>query len=152
MNIEEFKASLKKNKAIMCFDYGSKRMGVAVSDLILLSANAYKIIARKDYEQDVCEIRRIVEEKEIGGIVYGLPLQMDGQEGDIAQEVRAFASEIAKAVDLPYTFWDERLSSSAAERFLIKEVDMNRKRRKEVLDASAAVFILQGFLDRLKNV
>ncbi len=150
MDIKIFKSGLKKHRAIIGFDYGSKRLGVAVSDLLLLSANAYKIVYRTTIEKDVAEIKQIIEDKEVGGIVYGLPLQMNGEEGDIAAEVRKFAEEIAKYIDLPYTFWDERLSSSAVERFLIEEVDMNRKRRKEVLDSSAASFILQGFLDRLR--
>ena len=150
MNISEFKSGLKKNKAIIGFDYGSKRLGVAVSDLLLMVATPYKIVARKTFDEDVLEIKKIIEEKEVGGIVYGLPLQMNGEEGDIAKEVRKFAEEIAKRINLPYMFWDERLSSSAMERFLIKEVDMNRKRRKETLDSAAAAYILQGFLDRLK--
>ena len=98
----------------------------------------------------MAEIKRIVVEKEIGGIVYGLPLQMNGTEGDISKEVRAFAEKLAQEISLPYMFWDERLSSSAMERFLINEVDMSRKKRKKVLDASAAAYILQGALDALK--
>ena len=152
MDIKEFKANLKTYKAVLGFDYGEKRLGVAVSDLMLLTANAYKIIYRKNFDSDIAEIKKIVEEKEIGGIVYGLPLQMNGNEGEIAQKVRTFAEKVYKHVPLPYVFWDERLSSSAMENFLIKEVDMNRKRRKEVLDASAAAFILQGALDALKFV
>ena len=98
----------------------------------------------------MAEIKRIIAEKEIGGLVYGLPLQMDGTEGEIAHEVRTFAEKLAQEVDLPYMFWDERLSSSAVERFLIDEVDMSRAKRKKVLDASAAAYILQGALDALK--
>ncbi len=98
----------------------------------------------------MAEIRKIIEEKEIGGIVYGLPLQMNGEEGETAAKVRDFAEKIYAEIPLPYMFWDERLSSSAMENFLIKEVDMNRKRRKEVLDASAASYILQGALDAMK--
>ncbi|MDR1025781.1 MAG: Holliday junction resolvase RuvX [Lactobacillus sp.] len=148
-NINDFKSALKKNTAIMGFDYGSKRLGVAVSDLLRMIGSSYKTINRTNMKADIAEIKKIVEEKEIGGIVYGLPLQMNGEEGDVAKEVRKFADEVAKHVNLPFFFWDERLSSSAMERFLIKEVDMNRKRRKEVLDSSAASFILQGFLDAL---
>lgn len=149
-DIQEFKAALKPKTAIMGFDFGSKRLGVAVSDLLRMIASSYKIIQRGSLEQDVTEIKRIIEEKEIGGIVFGLPLQMNGTEGDTALEVRKFAEELVKAgINLPIYFWDERLSSSAMENFLIKEVDMNRKRRKEVLDSSAAAYILQGFLDRI---
>ncbi len=150
MEIKDFKTNLEKYKAVLGFDYGDKRLGVAVSDLMLLTANAYKTIYRQDFKTDVAEIKKIIEEKEIGGIVYGLPLQMNGEEGETAAKVRAFAEKVYNQTHLPYAFWDERLSSSAMENFLIKEVDMNRKRRKEVLDSSAASYILQGFLDALK--
>ena len=148
-DIRKFKAELKPKTAILGVDYGSKRLGVAVSDLLRMVASSYGIIQRTSLPLVLASMQRVIEEKEIGGIVYGLPLQMNGEEGEMALEVRKFAASVAKQVDLPYCFWDERLSSSAAERFLIDEVDMSRKRRKEVLDASAAVFILQGFLDAL---
>lgn len=83
-------------------------------------------------------------------MVFGLPLQMDGTEGKTAAAVRKFAGRLAAETGLPCAFWDERLSSRAVENFLIKEVDMSRKKRKNVLDASAASYILQGFLDALK--
>lgn len=150
MEIKEFKQTLKPYKAILGFDYGDKRLGVAVSDLLGMIASSYKTIYRKDWSTDLAEIKKIIIEKEVGGIVYGLPLQMNGQEGETAEKVRAFAEKVYKSTNLPYTFWDERLSSSAMENFLIKEVDMNRKRRKEVLDSSSASYILQGLLDRLK--
>lgn len=150
MEIAEFKLALKPYKSILGFDYGAKRLGVAVSDLLCTIASSYKIVQRGP--KDLEEIARIVKEKEVGGMVYGLPVQMNGEEGEMANEVRKFAEEVFKATGLPYAFWDERLSSSAMEKFLIKEVDMNRKRRKEVLDSSAAAYILQGFLDRLKRI
>jgi len=149
MDIKEFKQQIKPYKAILGFDYGSKRLGIAVSDLMQSIATAYKIWPRADWAKDVAEIKRIVAEKEVGAFVYGLPLQMDGGEGEIAKEVRAFAEKMAKEIPLPYMFWDERLSSAAMERFLIKEVDMSRAKRKKVLDASAAAYILQGALDAM---
>lgn len=149
MDIKELKSALKPYKAVLGFDYGDKRLGVAVSDLMLLTANAYKTIYRKDFKTDIAEIKKIIEEKEVAAIVYGLPLQMNGEEGETAAKVRDFAEKVYNHTHLPYAFWDERLSSSAMENFLIKEVDMNRKRRKEVLDSSAASYILQGFLDAL---
>ena len=151
MELSEFKKSVARHRAILGFDYGSKRLGAAVSDLLMMSANAYKIIQRKSLDEDVREIKKIIEEKEVGGLVFGLPKQMNGDEGDIAKEVREYAQKISDATGLPCAFWDERLSSSAVESFLIKEVDLSRKRRKEVLDASAASFILQGFLDALSR-
>lgn len=150
MNIKEFKASLPAYRALIGFDYGAKRLGVAVSDLLLTVATSYKIIQRESFAKDLAEIKKIITEKEVGGIVFGLPLQMNGEEGEIAKEVRHFAEKLSKEIDLPIFFWDERLSSSAMENFLIKEVDMSRGKRKKVLDASAAAYILQGVLDALR--
>ena len=150
MQIDEFKKQLKPYKAILGFDYGSKRLGVAVSDLMRNIASSYKIIYRNSWEQDIKEIKKIIEEKEICAIIYGLPLQMNGEEGEIAKEVRSFAEKIYNEIPLPYTFWDERLSSRAVESFLIKEIDLSRNKRKQVLDSSAAAYILQGVLDALK--
>lgn len=150
MEIKEFKQQIKNYKAILGFDFGTKRLGVAVSDLLWLVATSQKTIQRTTLANDIEQIKQIIAAKEVGGIVYGLPLQMDGQEGETAAQVRQFATEVAKQIDLPYAFWDERLSSKAMESFLIKEVDMSRKRRKEILDSSSAAYILQGFLDALK--
>lgn len=150
MNIKEFKASLPAYRALIGFDYGAKRLGVAVSDLLLTVATSYKIIQRESFAKDLAEIKKIITEKEVGGIVFGLPLQMNGEEGEIAKEVRHFAEKLSKEIDLPIFFWDERLSSSAMENFLIKEVDMSRGKRKKVLDSSAAAYILQGVLNALR--
>ena len=150
MLLQELKQILPPYKALMGVDFGTKRMGIAVSDLLCGIASSYKIIYRDSWQKDVAELKRIVTEKEIGGIVYGLPLQMNGEEGETAQAVRAFAAKLAAEIDLPYTFWDERLSSAAMENFLIKEADLSRDKRKKVLDASAAAYILQGALDALK--
>ena len=150
MNIKEFKASLPAYHALIGFDYGAKRLGVAVSDLLLTVATSYKIIQRESFAKDLAEIKKIITEKEVGGIVFGLPLQMNGEEGEIAKEVRHFAEKLSKEINLPIFFWDERLSSSAMENFLIKEVDMSRGKRKKVLDSSAAAYILQGVLDALR--
>ena len=150
MNTKEFKNLLPARKAILGIDYGSKRMGVAVSDLSCTIATSYKIIYRKNIDNDLAELNRIITEKEIGGIVMGLPLQMNGVEGEIATEVRKFAEVLDEKIGLPILLWDERLSSSAMENFLIKEVDLSRKKRAKVLDATAAAYILQGALDAIK--
>ena len=152
MNICDFKQVVPPKRAIIGFDYGSKRLGVAVSDLSLTIASSYMIVNRQDWNKDLAQIKKIIEEKEIGAMVFGLPLQMNGQEGEVAGEVRKFADKLSNATGLNYYLWDERLSSSAMENFLIKEVDMSRKKRKQVLDSSAASYILQGFLDALKLV
>ncbi|MBR1648727.1 MAG: Holliday junction resolvase RuvX [Alphaproteobacteria bacterium] len=152
MDIAEFKHCLPEKKAVMGFDYGAKRLGVAVSDLTCTIASSYKIIYRSNKIKDVEEIKKIIRDKEIGGLVFGLPLEMSGKEGQIAAEVRKFAEMVQEETGLPCAFWDERLSSSAAESFLIKEVDMSRSKRRKVLDSSAAAYILQGFLDCMQRV
>lgn len=152
MDLREFKEKLPKYKALIGFDYGSKRLGVAVSDLLLMSATPYKIIQRRNIEADLAEIKKIIQEKEVGGIVYGLPLQMNGEEGQTAQEVRKFAQRLAQEINLPYYFWDERLSSAAVESVMIKEADLSRAKRKKSLDAGAAAYILQGCLDALSRI
>ena len=149
MEIKDIKTILPKGRSILAFDYGEKRLGVAVSDLLLITANPLKIIYRSTFDKDLAQIKQIIEEKEVGAIIYGLPLQMNGSEGKTTEMVKDFADKIAKHINLPYAFWDERLSSRAVENFLIKEIDMSRSKRKETLDASAAAYILQGVLDSL---
>ena len=150
MNIKEFKTWLPVRKAVLGIDYGSKRMGLAVSDLSCTIATPYKILYRREISADMAELRKIMAEKEIGAVVMGLPLQMNGEEGEIAAEVRKFAAILEENFKFPVLLWDERLSSSAMENFLIKEADLSRKKRAKVLDASAAAYILQGALDALK--
>ena len=149
MEIREFKSLLPKGKAVLGFDYGEKRLGIAVSDLLLLTANPLTIIQRTSWDKDLAQIKKIIAEKEVGGLVFGLPLQMNGEKGETVAKVEQFTSKLAKEIDLPYIFWDERLSSKAVENFLISEVDMSRAKRKQKLDANAAAYILQGFLDAL---
>ena len=150
MDIREFKSKLPKNKSILGFDYGEKRLGVAASDLLLMTASPVKIIQRQTFDRDIAEIRRLIIEREAGALVYGLPLQMNGLEGETTAAVRGFADRVASEINLPFLFWDERLSSKAVESFLIKEVDLSRAKRRQVLDASAAAYILQGVLDSLR--
>ncbi len=152
MEIKEFKQQLKPYGALIGFDFGTKRLGVAVSDMMRMVATSYKIIERQSFKKDIEEIKRIIKEKEVCGIVYGLPKQMDGQEGETADLTRKFAAKVAEEIDLPYMFWDERLSSKAVESFLIKEVDLSRNKRKKVLDSGAANYILQGALDAMSRI
>jgi len=152
MDIKEFGHILPRFGALLGFDFGSKRLGVAVSDMTRMIATSYKIIERKSFEKDMAEIKKIIKEKEICGIVYGLPKQMNGKEGQTAEMVRNFALKVAEQTDLPYMFWDERLSSKAVENFLIGEVDMSRAKRQKILDASAAAYILQGALDAMAGI
>ncbi len=148
--MQNFKANLPKNKAIIGIDFGTKRIGIAVSDLSCTIANSYKILYRTNLKEDINELKKIICEKEVGGIVMGLPLLMNGQDSEITSEVRKFAEKLKEKLNIPILLWDERLSSTAVEKFLINEVDMSRKKRSKILDASAACYILQGALDALK--
>ena len=149
-DIKAFKNSLAAKKSILGFDYGEKRLGIAVSDLLLMTANPLKILNRKDQSHDISEISALVANRDVGGFVCGLPLQMDGTEGQTAQAARHFAQTIDQSFGLPFLLWDERLSSRAVESFIIKQIDMSRAKRKQILDAQAAAYILQGVLDAIR--
>ncbi len=149
--IEDFAAALAPATALAGLDFGDKTIGVAVSDGMRQVASPLETIRRKKFTQDAEALLAILTARAIGGIVIGLPRNMDGSEGPRCQSTRAFARNLARLTDLPIGFWDERLSTVAAERALI-EADTSRKRRAEVIDHVAAGFILQGALDRLRHL
>ena len=142
----EFKKSLPAQRAVLGIDYGTKRIGVAISDLLLMTATPLKIVEGKE------ELDKIIQEREIGGFVIGLPKLMNGKEGAQAELTRKWAQKMQEKYNLPVLFWDERLSSSAVSRILIEGADVSRKRQKEVLDKIAASYILQGALDLLSRL
>lgn len=150
-DIAAFAAALAPMRPLIGLDPGEKTVGVAVSDALLSSAGAVETIRRTRFAADAARILAIAEDRAAAGIILGLPRNMDGSEGPRCQSVRAFARNLAKLTELPIGFWDERLSTVAAERALL-EADMTRKRRKEVIDAVAAAYILQGALDRLQHL
>jgi len=152
LQLSNFKAQIGSFRAVMCLDYGEKRIGVAVSDLMLMTANPVEIITHQSNAKTIERLKQLIEEKEVGGIVLGLPLQMDGSEGERAFKTKAFAEKLTKEINIPIEFWDERMSSSAVERMLVKDLDMTRKKRKKCLDSGAASFILQGFLDAISSL
>ncbi|MBL4749396.1 MAG: Holliday junction resolvase RuvX [Amylibacter sp.] len=135
----------------MGLDFGTKTIGVAISDRLQTVATPRETIMRKKFGLDADVIERLILENEISGIVLGLPMNMDGSEGPRAQSTRAFARNLAGRVHVPIFFWDERLSTVAAERALL-EADMSRKKRALVIDNVAASYILQGVLDRLSHI
>jgi len=147
-DMPDFLAALPQGRAICGLDLGDKTIGIAVSDLRRMVATPIHIIRRVKFTEDAAALLAILTERAIAGIILGLPLNMDGSEGPRVQSTRAFARNLEKLTALPITFWDERLSTVAAERALI-EADMSRKRRKEVIDQVAAGYILQGALDRM---
>ncbi|MCE8516911.1 Holliday junction resolvase RuvX [Ruegeria pomeroyi] len=149
--VEEFAAVLPPFSALAGLDLGDKTIGVAVSDRMRGVATPLETIRRKKFGLDASALLAIVEQREIAGIVLGLPRNMDGSEGPRCQSTRAFARNLSRLTELPITFWDERLSTVAAEKALL-EADTTRKRRSEVIDHVAAGYILQGALDRLRNL
>ena len=147
--VSDFANELKSSNSLIGLDLGTKTIGVAVSDTILSVATPIKTIKRKKFSIDADQLLEIISTKNCCGVVIGLPKNMDGSEGPRAQSTRAFARNFSAKTQLPITFWDERLSTVAAEKALL-EADTTRKRRAEVIDHVAAAYILQGFLDRLK--
>jgi len=129
-------------------DLGTKTIGVATSDPDRRIATAVETVARKNFTSDAQRLLALATERNAVGFVLGLPINMDGSEGPRAQSTRAFARNLAKLTELPIALWDERLSTAAVERTLI-EADVSRSRRAAVIDQHAAMFILQGALDRL---
>lgn len=145
---QEFIAALPHLRPLMGLDLGDKTIGVAVSDTYRSVATPLETVRRKKFGLDAARLQVLIAERSVGGIVLGLPRNMDGSEGPRCQSTRAFARNFAALWDGPITFWDERLSTVAAEKALL-EADTTRKRRAEVIDHVAAGYILQGLLDRL---
>ena len=146
--IEEFAAALPRSGSVAGLDLGTVTIGVAISDLRRQVASPYGLIKRVKFTQDAAALLELCKKREVVGIVLGLPLNMDGSRGPRVQSTEAFARNLEKLTPLPITFWDERLSTVAAERVLLA-ADTSRKRRDEVIDQVAAGYILQGALDRM---
>ena len=149
--IEEFHNTLRPMTAIMGLDLGTKTIGVAISDRLWSTATPIETIKRTKFTADANQLIALIEGREIGGVVLGLPRNMDGSEGARCQSTRAFARNLDRLIDRPIGFWDERLSTVAAEKALL-EADTTRKRRAEVIDHVAASYILQGVLDRFSHL
>ncbi|MEL7092068.1 MAG: Holliday junction resolvase RuvX [Pseudomonadota bacterium] len=146
--VEEFAAALPDFGTVLGLDLGTKTIGVAASDLRRNVATPVETIRRKKFGLDAARLQELIADRETVGVVLGLPRNMDGTEGPRCQSTRAFARNFAALWDGPITFWDERLSTVAAEKALL-EADTTRKRRAEVIDHVAASYILQGVLDRM---
>ncbi len=150
-DIAAFAEALVPMRAVAGLDLGTKTIGVAVSDLTRSIATPLETIRKTKFTADAAALMRIVEGRELCGVLLGLPVNMDGTEGPRCQATRAFARNLSRITDLPISFWDERLSTVAAERALL-EADTSRRRRAEVIDHVAAGIILQGALDRMQNM
>ncbi|PFG64256.1 putative Holliday junction resolvase [Thioclava sp. ES.031] len=147
--IEEFAEAIPRMGGVAGLDLGTKTIGVAVSDGLRSVATPLSTIKRKKFGVDAEALLKIVAERELKGLILGLPKNMDGTEGARCQSTRAFARNLTRLTDLPIGYWDERLSTVAAERAML-EADMSRAKRAEAIDHVAASFILQGALDRLR--
>lgn len=148
-DVAAFLQTLPQNTALAGLDLGTKTIGVAVSDRMLSVATPLETVRRKKFGVDAAALETILMKRDIGGLVLGLPRNMDGSEGPRCQSTRAFARNFAALYPRPLVFWDERLSTVAAEKVLL-EADTTRKRRAEVIDHVAAGYILQGALDRIR--
>jgi len=135
----------------MGLDLGEKTIGVAVSDSTRLIASPLELIRKSKFTQEAEHLFKLMAHRKVSALVIGLPANMDGTEGPRAQSCRAFARNLERLRPVNIAFWDERLSTSAVERFLIEDLDLNRKRRAQVVDRTAAAWILQGALDRVRD-
>ncbi|MEI8177228.1 Holliday junction resolvase RuvX [Aestuariivirga sp.] len=142
-------ASITPDKRLIGLDLGSKTIGVATSDRTRMIATPIETIARKKFTQDAQRLLTIAQAENIGLIILGLPVNMDGTEGPRCQSTRSFARNFARLSSIPVVFWDERLSTAAVERMLI-QADASRAKRDEVIDKLAAAWILQAALDSLR--
>ena len=134
---------------IMSLDVGSRTIGIACSDALLMTAQGIETIRRTSLEKDFNRLQELITEYEVHELVVGMPKNMNGTKGERAEKTEEFVDKMKEVIDLPVTYWDERLSTVMAERQLIA-ADVSRKKRKSVIDKMAAVVILQGYLDRLQ--
>lgn len=149
--IEEVEGHVPEGKTLAGLDLGTKTIGIAISDRGFSFANPRPVLRRSKFTHDAQDLLKALQADNVGAVVIGLPVNMDGSEGPRAQATRAFVRNMEKLTDLPFAFWDERLSTVAAERVLIG-MDVSRSKRSERIDSAAAAFILQGALDRLRSL
>jgi putative Holliday junction resolvase len=150
LDIEDFKKSIGNKSRLLGIDPGKKRIGLAISDEDKLVSTPLKTILKKKFFDFIKEIKEIIEENNIKGIVVGNPLNMDGSKGSSSQSSNDFARNLSNNISIPVTMWDERLSSEGAFK-LSANTGVNTSKKIEKLDQNAASFILQGALDYLKR-
>lgn len=151
LTLEELAATLSPLQPIAGLDLGTKTIGLAVSDLGRRLATPRPVLKRVKFTKDAEVLLSFAAKEKVAAFVIGLPVNMDGSSGPRVQATRAFVRAMAEKTALPFVYWDERLSTVAAERTLI-EMDVSRKKRAERIDSAAAAFILQGALDRLSSL
>ena len=150
ITLEEFKKKQSDKCRLIGLDLGSKRIGVSICDEKQLIATPFKTINRATAKDLIDELKRIIEENNIKGIIIGNPLNMDGSSGSSAQSVKDTSNNIEKSIELPICLWDERLSTVGAFN-LSSQLDINVSKREKKIDENAAAFILQGAIDFLNN-
>ncbi|MFB2552268.1 Holliday junction resolvase RuvX [Ensifer soli] len=151
LTIEDLAATLQPRHAIAGIDLGTKTIGLSMSDLGRRFASPRPVLKRVKFAADAQALLAFAQKEAVAAFVIGLPLNMDGSQGPRAQATRAFVRNMEGKTEIPFVYWDERLSTVAAERVLI-EMDVSRGKRKERIDSAAAAFILQGALDRLVSL
>lgn len=149
-NISELKSLIRPGDRLLGLDIGTKTIGLAIADATLSIATPLETIRRTKFTKDAEVLFKVVDGRQVGALVLGLPLNMDGSEGPRCQSVRQFAANLMAKRDLEIAFWDERLSTAAVTRTLL-DADASRKRRGEVVDKMAAGYILQGALDAIRH-
>ncbi|WP_142849767.1 Holliday junction resolvase RuvX [Telmatospirillum sp. J64-1] len=147
-NPGELKQLLRSGQRLMGLDLGTKTIGMALSDVMLTIATPFDTIKRTKFTKDAQALLAVIDKHDVGGLVLGMPISMDGTEGPRCQSTRQFATNLLELRDIPIALWDERLSTAAVTRTLL-EADASRKRRAEVVDKMAAAYILQGALDSI---
>jgi len=149
-NPGDLKSAIREGQRLIGLDVGTKTIGMALSDSGLMVGTPLATIRRTRFRDDAARLLAEIDRHDVGAVVVGLPLALDGRDSPRTQSVRQFARNLLGVRDLPLAFWDERLSTAAVERGMI-EADLSRKRRSELIDRAAAAYILQGLLDRLRN-
>ena len=151
VEMNNLRKTVKRGERLLGLDLGSKTIGLAISDSGFMIASPLETIRRKKFTLDALALKAIIDERQIGGLVLGLPKNMDGSDGPRVQSTRQFAANLLERFDIPIAFWDERLSTMAVKRVLVNEADMSRQKRSAVVDKMAASYILQGALDLMAS-
>lgn len=149
LDLKDIKKNLNRHQRLIGLDLGSKTIGIAMSDTLLSVASPVETIRKTKFTKDANRLIDLINEHDVGGLILGMPYNMDGTEGPRCQSTRDFAINFKNLCDMPMGIWDERLSTSAVERMLVTDIDMTRSRRAEVIDKLAATYILQGALDAI---
>ena len=152
VELTEIPALIPRYSALIGLDLGEKTSGVAVSDTTRMVASPLELIRKTKFTQEAGRLFSLIDGREVGAIVIGLPINMDGTEGVRCQSNRAFARNLLRLREIPIAFWDERMSTMAVNRFLIDQLDASRAKRAGLVDQMAAAWILQGALERLRSV